>query len=212
MCQAPFLMFYRYDQIHSLQALRDGPFCYPDFPDEKTEVQREVVSPAWSHRLVRGKLTPGARLLAPLLYCFSDEPLKPWKPWKNKQAGVRLSWDKQSRIEGAGWQLNKIVQMKIASFELLGQITHFLASLGPDTSRLEVRIRSPEGGNLRGRSCWWRFQAWFADLGQGQALFSGPSFLEQPPAQGRGAWLPNPYMSCGWGILIGSLSSCPLCH
>lgn len=52
---------------------------------------RKVVSPAWSHRLVRGRLTPGARLLAPLLYCFSDEPLKLWKPWKNKQAGVRLS-------------------------------------------------------------------------------------------------------------------------
>lgn len=37
-------MFYRYDQIQSLQALWDGLFCYPDFTDEKTEVQKGGVS------------------------------------------------------------------------------------------------------------------------------------------------------------------------
>lgn len=55
------------------------PFVTPVSQTRKLK-HREVVSPAWGHRLVKGQFTPEPRLLATLLYCISDDPLKPWKP------------------------------------------------------------------------------------------------------------------------------------
>lgn len=93
------------------------------------------------------------------------------------------------------------------------QITHVLASLGPWHFQVGVRIRSPEGGNLRGRSCWWRLQAQFCRFRPRAGIVLWPPFpgtasgteqrgraaRAQMGARAQGIWRGSLEINQGWG-------------
>ena len=145
----------------------------------RTLRHREVVSPVWGHDW--WPRTQAVNFHAALPPRWAPEALE---TAKNKQAGVRVSWDKQSRMDGAGppceWN-----SMKSPVLNPRDELRIFLLpwTLPGWGQKKKSWVRKSQY-----RSCWWRLQAQLSRLRPRAGIVLWPPVSWVASGTGQRGW------------------------